>query len=111
VAPQVRDNCTIVVTHYRSFGNWYGYVFARLAMASFTHAVGTVAGTAVRMVAKGVQRRDVAIRYQPDVAPIATVSAVGTAFGYMGFTAERHRSRASVTAFDMNLSFIDEGCH
>jgi len=45
---------------------------------------------------------------QPDVTPGATVTAVGTAFGDVGLTAERHAAGAAVTGFDVDLGLVYE---
>src|SRR5262249_13902997 len=74
-------------------------------------AVRPRAGLAMRMIAKREQRRDVAIRAQPDIAAAATVTAVGSALGNVRFAAERHTTRAAVTAFDIGLRGVDEAGH
>jgi len=52
------------------------------------------------MVAKGKQRGDGRIGYQPHVAASATVAAVRAASWSVGFAPERHCPRASVASFD-----------
>ena len=44
----------------------------------------------------------------PDVAALATVSAVGTAHLDEFFAPERHGARATVTGADINLCLIEE---
>jgi hypothetical protein len=45
---------------------------------------------------------------QPDVAAGASVTAVGTTLGDVGFTTERHTARATVTRLDVDLGLVYE---
>ena len=55
-----------------------------------------------------MQRGDRGVGLEHDVAAAAAVAAVGTALGHVGFSAERHASRAAVTGLDVNLYLVDE---
>ena len=83
-----------------------GAAFAVLLPALAVHARF---GAAVGMIPEREQRRHVAIGNEPHVAAVATVAAIGTAAGHVGFATERHRARAAVAGFDVNLRGIDEG--
>ena len=60
-------------------------------------------GAAVRVVAEGEQRRDVAVGDEPDVAAVAAVASVGAALGHVRLPAERDAARAAVTALDVQM--------
>ena len=66
---------------------------------------------AVRVVAEAEQRRHVVIGDQPHVAAAAAVAAVGPALGDVRLAAERHRARAAVTGFHVDLRFVDKTRH
>ena len=69
------------------------------------------AGLAVRMIAEREQRRDVAVRAQPDVAAPAAVAAVGTALRHVRLAPERDAARAAVATLHVALRGIDEAGH
>ena len=73
-------------------------VVARRAVLLLALAVGAVVGPAVRVVAEGEQRGDVAVGDEPDVAALAAVAAVGPAPGHVRLAPERHAARAAVAA-------------
>jgi hypothetical protein len=55
----------------------------------------------MRVIAKAEQRRDIAVRYEPDVAAVTAVTTIRAALGDVGFATERDTSRASITGLDM----------
>jgi hypothetical protein len=63
------------------------------------------------MIAKREQRRDIAIRAQPDRSPLAAIAAVGTTLRNVGLAAKRCTARAAITAFDIALRGIDKPGH
>ena len=56
-------------------------------------AMAPVVAFAMRMIAKGQQRRDIAIGDKPDRPAVATIAAVRTALGDVRFTPERNSRR------------------
>jgi len=54
------------------------------------------------------ERGDGGIGLKHDVAAMPAVAAVGAPAGNVGFTAEGHASRATVTRFDVNLYLVDK---
>ena len=68
-------------------------------------------GAAVRMVAEGEQRGDVAVGHEPDVAALAAVAAVRPAHGDVGLPPERDAARAAVAAAHVQLRLVDELGH
>ena len=48
---------------------------------------------------------------QPDRSAVAAVTAVRTTLWNMGLTAERHRTRPTVAATDVEPAFVDELGH
>ena len=73
--------------------------------------VHSTLGTAVRMVLKCQQGRDVAVGDEPDISAFAAISAIRTALGNMGFSSERHAARTAVAALDIQLALVDESRH
>ena len=76
-----------------------------------TGAMAPVLAFAMRMIAKGQQRRDIAIGDKPDRPAVATIAAVRTAFGDMCFTPERNTAGATVAALNVDVALIDEVGH
>ena len=101
----------VVVAHDRALGHRHDGVVAAGAVALLALAVGAVAGAAVRVVAEGEQRRDVAVGDEPDVAAVAAVAAVGPALGDVGLAAERDGAGTAVAALDVEVALVDEPGH
>ena len=71
-------------------------VLAPRPVALLTRSVPAVRGAAERMVPEAKERRLVLGRYEPDVAAMATVAAVGAAPVDVRFASPRHRAGAAV---------------
>lgn len=82
-----------------------------MSVALGTGTVRTGGGAPVGMVAEGDQRGGVAIRHQPDVATLATVTAIGTTHRRVCLTSERHRAGATVSATHVQTTFVHELRH
>ena len=65
----------------------------------------------MRVVTEGDERCRVAVGHQPDVAALATVTAVGPSHRGVCFAAERHAARAAVTTTDVETYLIYELGH
>ena len=76
-----------------------------------TGAMTTVVAFAMRMIAKGKKRRDIAIGNKPDRPAVATIAAVRTTLGDVRFTPERNTAGAAVATLDVDVALIDEVGH
>ena len=85
--------------------------FAATAVHVLALAVHAAAGLAVRVVAKGEQRRDIVVGDQPDVAAVAAVAAVRAAVHHGAFTTEAHAASAAVACLHVQLALVDELGH
>ena len=74
-------------------------------------AVNTAAGTTVRMVTEGEQRRHVVIGHQPHVAALAAVAAIGPAHDDRTLAPKRDAARPTVAAAHVELALVDELGH
>ena len=93
---EVGEQLAVRRRHDRALGHVDDEVGAALAVLLLARAVRSRARLAVRMVAEREQRRDVAVRPQPDVAAAAAVAAVGTALRDVRLAPERDTARAAV---------------
>ena len=62
----------------------------------------------MRVIAIGQQGRDIVISDKPDVAAVAAIAAIRTAFGHHGFAAERHAAGSAITTTEIDRTFVDE---
>ena len=99
---QVGQEHAVAVDDLRSDRYGDQEVVAAVAVPLLAPAVRPAGGLAVRMVPERQQRRRVAVGDQPDIAAAAAVTAVGAAHGDVRLAAERHATRAAVTALDVD---------
>ena len=74
-------------------------------------SVHPITRDAVRMIPESEQRRDVAIGYQPDIATLATVAAIGPAHCDRTLASERDAAGATVAGAHVQLALVDELAH
>ena len=82
-----------------------------LAVLVLALAVNPVVGAAVRMVAERQQGCHVVVGDEPDIAALAAVAPVRSAFHDRALTPEGHAARAPITAAYVELAFVDELGH
>ena len=98
----------IVFAHHRAHGNAQDKILAPGAMHLGALAVGTALSLEVVLEAVVDQRRDARVRLHHDIAAVAAVASIGTAFGYVRFAAEAHATGTAVAALHVDMYFIDE---
>jgi hypothetical protein len=74
-------------------------------------AVLAVSGAAKRVIAETQQGRLIGIGYQPNIAASATVAAIGSALGHVGFTTKTNAAGPTVASFGVQLRGINEVGH
>ena len=100
-----------MVEHNGAFRHLHFEISAARTVPVPAGAVAPVVAFAVRMIAKGQQRRDIAIGDKPDRPAVATITAVRTPLGDVRFTPERNTAGATVAALDVDVALIDEVGH
>jgi hypothetical protein len=100
-----------MVEHNGAFRHVHFEISSTRTVPVATGAMTTVVAFAMRMIAKGQKRRDIAIGDKPDRPAIATIAAVRTALGDVRFTPERNTAGAAVAALDVDVALIDEVGH
>ena len=100
-----------MVEHNGAFRHLHFEVSPPRTVPVATGAMTTVVAFAMGMIAKGQQRRNIAIGDKPYRPTIATIAAVRTTLGDMRFTPERNTAGAAVAALDVDVALIDEVGH
>jgi len=108
---QIGEDGAIAVEHDRPLGDGHTEVPPSRAVAALPLPVGPVAGAPERLVLERQQRRDVAVRHQPHVAPAAPVAPVGPAPGHVRLAPEGHRPGAPIPRLHMDVALVDELRH
>ena len=108
---QVGEHLAVELLDHRALGDGDGRGLAVPPVAAFARPVTAVAGPAVRVVAEGEERGDVAVGDKPDVAALAAVTAVGATLRDVRLPPERHRAGAPVARLHVELGLVDEPRH
>ena len=112
VVPQLGEHFAgVQVAHHRPLRDGDDLVVPTATVHVLALAVDAAAGAAVRVVAKGQQRRDVVIGDEPHVASPAAVATVRPALGDGPFPTKRDAARSPVTAAHVELRLVDELGH
>jgi len=108
VPHEISQHLAVTGAHHRAF--WYDD-HEVVTTRSVTLVPGTMLarrGAAVWMIAEREERRRVAIGDEVHVAPGPAIATVGTTLRHVRLTTERHRTRATIAAAQIDVDLIDE---
>lgn len=86
-------------------------VAATCAVTIATAAMTSTLTLAMGVIAKGEQRRHVAIGNKPNRTPVPPVATIGASLRNVGLTSKRDATSTTITALEVDAALVDEVGH